>query len=208
MNSSQMRERILSAQMQHHHRLRLGILLVVGKLRLDQQFFADELGRRVAALTDYARGTQVLDRRLNRRGVFVEADLEKLFGAVDLGAEVGLRARADMALDTCHMRVRRDLVGRVLRMHHMAALPAKLRRIHVSRAAITGHGHHQQVDDRRHQHDVQAVAEDVVIQIDLRIRDGNQPGLLELSAPHPYANGDQQQPANKYTRQQEEEDDA
>ena len=150
MNPGQMRESIQPAKVQHNHGLRLGILFVVGKTRLHQQFLADKPGRRVAALADVPRRTQVLDRRRNRRGIAVKRDLKKLLGAVHLGGKVRCRAGADVAGYAIHMRVRGDLVGRVLRVHHVARLAAELRRIHVGRAAITGYRNHQQVQDGGH----------------------------------------------------------
>ena len=113
-----------------------------------------------------------------------------------------------MAIHAGHMGVRGDLVGRVLRVHHMAGLAAELRRIHVSRAAIAGHRDHQQVDDGGHQHDVQPVAEDAVVQIDLGKFGRNLPGLLQLSAAQKHAHRNQQQSGNKQGRQKQEEDDA
>ena len=53
----------------------------------------------------------------------MEGDFKKLLGAVHLGAEVGFGAGADVAVDAGHMRVRGDLVGRVLGMHHVADWP-------------------------------------------------------------------------------------
>ena len=119
-----------------------------------------------------------------------------------------LNTRADVAGNAIDVGVGRDFVSRVFGLHHVAALPAKLRRIHVRRAAIAGHRDHQQVDDRGHQHDVQTVAEDVVIQIDHRECSGNQAGLFQLPSAHPNAQRDQQQSENKEGRQKQKEDDA
>ena len=68
-NAGQMRERIPSAQVQHQHRLGLGVLLIVGKAGLDQQLFADKPGRRVAALAGVPRRAQARHRRRDRRGI-------------------------------------------------------------------------------------------------------------------------------------------
>ena len=53
-NPAQLGERIQAAQVQHQHRLGLGILLVVGKGGLDQKLFTNIPGRRMAALADIA----------------------------------------------------------------------------------------------------------------------------------------------------------
>ena len=218
-NAGQMRKRIPPAQMQYHHRLRFGILLVVGKGGLDQQLFSDKPGWRVAALADISRRTQVLHRRWNRRGIVgykfgsypdhrMKTDFNKLLGAVYLGGKIRSRARADVAVNARHMRVRGDVIGRVFRMHHMAGLPAKLRRIHVGGAAIAGYGHDQQVGDGSHKHDVKAVAKDPVVEIDLGKFSRNLPGFHELSAAQKHAHRDQQQSGHKQGRQQQEEDDS
>jgi len=162
-NSGQMRESIEPAKVQHDHSLGLRILFVVGKARLHQQFFANEPGWRVTALADVSRRAQALNRRRNRRRVAIKRDLKNLLGTVHLGGKVRSRARADVAGYAVHMRVRRDFVGRVLRVHHVARLTAELRRIHVGRAAITGDRDHEQVHDGSHQDDIQSMAEDAVV---------------------------------------------
>ena len=106
------------------------------------------------------------------------------------------------------MGVRGNLVGCVLRMHDVAGLAAKLRGVHVGRTAIAGHGHDQQVDDSGHQHDIQAVAKDPVVEIDLGEFGGNLPGFLELSAAHKHAHRDQRQSGYEQSGQKQEEDDA
>ncbi len=111
----------------------------------------------------------------------MKADLDQLLGAVHLGGDVGLRAGADVAGNAIHVRVRGDFVRGVLGVHHVATLPAELRRIHICRAAITGHRDHQQIDDGGCQHNIQAMAEDPVIQIDLGKFGGNLARFLQLS---------------------------
>ncbi len=93
-------------------------------------------------------------------------------------------------------------------MHHVAGLPAELWRIHVRRAPIARHRHHQKVHDRSHQNDVQPMAKDLVVEIDLGKLGGNQSRLLQLSAPQKHAHGNQQQPGYEQSRQKQEEDDA
>ena len=85
------------------------------------------------------------------------------------------------------------LVRRVLRVHHMARLPAELRRIHVCRAAIARHRNHQQVHDRRQQNDVDAMTKHAVIEIDLGKRGRNFSGFPQYAAPQVDADRNQRQ---------------
>ena len=55
MDSGQLRERIAASQVQQDHALRLRVLLVIRKARLDQQLIADESRRRVAGFADITR---------------------------------------------------------------------------------------------------------------------------------------------------------
>jgi hypothetical protein len=136
----------------------------------------------------------------------MQRDLDQLLGAVNLGFEVGFRAGADVAIHAGHVGVGGNLVGGVLRMHHVAGLAAELRRIHVRRAAVAGHGDNQQVEDGSHQNDVHAVAEDPVVEIDLGKFQWNMPGLLQHLAPMEDADGDHHQPGDEKGRQDQEED--
>ena len=113
-----------------------------------------------------------------------------------------------MALDAGHVGVRRDLVGRVFRRHHVAGAAAKLRRIHIGGAVIAGRSHHQEVDDGGHQNDVDTVAEDGIVEIDPGKRGGNLTGPLQFLAAQEHADGDERQTQQEQRRQNEEEDDA
>ena len=121
----------------------------------------------------------------------MKADFNELLGAVDLGAEVGLRAGADVALDAGNVRVRRDFIRRVLRRHHVAGAAAKLRRIHIRCAVIAGGGDDEQIDDRCDEDDVEAVAEDAIVEIDAGKLGGNLAGFEQLAAAHPDADGNE-----------------
>ena len=171
------------------------------------------------ALAGIARGAQAGDRRWNRRGIVgndfgrerrkgVERDFKQLLGAVHLGAEVSFGAGADVALDAGHVGVRGDLIGRVLRRHHVAGCAAELRRIHVLRAVIAGRGDHQEIDDGGHQHNVDAVAEDAIVEIDPGKYGGNLAGFLQRPAAQVHADGDERQAQQEKRGKNEEEDDA
>ena len=114
----------------------------------------------------------------------MEGDFNELLGAVDLGIDIRLSAGADVAVDAGDVGVRGDLVGRKLRLHHVAGAAAELRRIHVLRAVIAGRGHDEEVDDGEDENDVEPVAKAAVVEIDPGKRGGNLAGLLELPAPH------------------------
>jgi len=90
----------------------------------------------------------------------------------------------------------------------MARLAAELRRIHVRRAAISGDGHHQQIDNGGQQHNVKSVAKDAIVEIDLGKFGRNLPGLLKHSVAQEHAYRNEYQPANEESRQNQEEDDA
>ena len=139
---------------------------------------------------------------------WMEGDFDKLLGAVHLGGKIRSRSRSDMAVHAGHMGVRRDFVGRELRMHHVAGLAAKLGRIHIRRPAIGSDGNNQQVDDGGHQDDVQAVAKDAIVQIYPGKFDRNLPGLLELSAAEKDADRNQQQACHEQSGKEQEEDNA
>ena len=93
-------------------------------------------------------------------------------------------------------------------MHDVARLPAEFRRVHVRRTAIAGHCDYQKVHDGGHQDDIEPVAEDAIIQIDLRELGRYLTGLLQLPAPDQNADWDKQEPGNKQCRQEQEKDDA
>jgi hypothetical protein len=76
-------------------------------------------------------------------------------------------------------------------MHHVAALAAELRRIHIGRAAIAGHRHHQKVHDGGCQNDVHAMTEDLVVKIYLGKLQRNHPSFLQFLAAYPHAYRDQ-----------------
>ena len=187
--------------------------------RLDQQLVAVETRGRVAGFAGIARGAQAGNRRWNRRGIVgndfgrerrkgVERDFKQLLGAVDLGVEVSFRAGADVALDAGHVGMRRDLIGRVLRRHHVAGCAAELRRIHVLRAVIAGCGDHQEIDDGGHQHNVDAVAEDAIVEVDAGKYSGNLTGFLQCPAAQVDADGDERQAQQEKRGKKQKEDDA
>ena len=86
-----------------------------------------------------------------------------------------------------------DLVGRVLRRHHVAGAAAELRRIHIGCAVIAGGGNDEQVHDRGDEHDVEAVAEDAVVEIDPGKLGRDLAGFEQLAAAHPDADGNERE---------------
>ncbi len=135
-------------------------------------------------------------------------DFNKLLGAVDLGVDVSLRAGADVALDAGHMRVRGDLIGRVFGRHHVTGCAAKLRGIHVLRAVIAGRGHNQEIDDGGHQHNIDAVAKDAIVEIDPGKCGGNLTRFLQRPTAQEHADGDERQTQQEKRRENQEEDNA
>ena len=207
-NAGEVGEGVLSAEVKDDDALRFGIVFVVGEGGFNEELFTDEAGRRVAAFADIAGGAQVLDRRLDGGGIGVERDLDELLGSVDLGAHVGAGAGADVAGDAIDVGVRGDFVSGVLGMHHVAGLPAELGRIHIGRAAIAGHSDNQQVDDGGDEHDVDAMAEHAVVEIDFRKLRGNLAGFLESLAAEIDTDGDEDEATDEECGQDEKEDDA
>ncbi len=194
--------------MQQHNGLCFCVGLVVGECGFDQEFFSHKLGRGVAALADIPCRAKTFYRRRDGCGIAIETDFEKLFCTVYLGRKECSCARTNVTFRARHVRVCGDFVGRILRMHDVAGLAAKLGRIHVRRTAVRGDGNHQKVGDRSHQYNVQPVPKNPVVEIDLWKMGWNLAGDLELPAADKYAHRDQEQPANKQSRQKKEEDDA
>ena len=218
-NSAESGERVLAAQMKYEHGLGLGVLLVVGEGGLDQKLFTIVSGRRVATLADLPRRAQILHRGWDWSGIvgdilrsemrqWMEGDFNKLLGSVHLGAKVSFGARANVTVDAGHMGMWGNLVGREFRMHYVAGLATELGRIHVGGTAIGGDGHNQQIDNGGHQHDVEAVTKDAVVEIDLGELDRNLSGLLELSAAEKDAYRDKKQTEYEQSRKEQEKDDA
>ncbi len=170
-------KRVASAEVEKNDCLSLGVLFVVAEAGLDEQLFSNEPSRGVAALADIAGWAQASHGRRNRRGVIgneagdtgkgMRSDFNELLGSIHLGAQIGGSTGADVAIGAGHVRVSRYFVGGVLGMHHMAALTAELRRIHIRCAAIAGRSDDEQIDDGGYDHDVNAVAENGIVEIDL-----------------------------------------
>src|SRR5258708_38336180 len=77
-------------------------------------------------------------RNVNGTIKVAEHGVVKLFYAIELGLEVSSRARTNMAVDTCHLRVRGVLCGDKLRLHwHMTALTTKVDRLGILRCFLT-----------------------------------------------------------------------
>jgi len=106
------------------------------------------------------------------------------------------------------MGVRRDFVGRELGIHHVAGSAAELRRIHILRTVIAGRGHNQEIDNGGHQHNVDAVAEDAIVEIDPGKFGGNLTRLFERPAAQEHADGDERQAQQEKRGKNQEEDDA
>src|SRR6476619_987391 len=71
-------------------------------------------------------------RNVNGTIEVAEHRMVKLFYTIDLGLEVSSRAGTNMAIDTCHLRVRGVLGGYKLWLHwHMTALTTKVDRLGV-----------------------------------------------------------------------------
>ena len=172
-DAGEVRERVAAAEVEDDDALRFSVFLVIGKGGFHQELFADEPGGGVTAFADVARRTKILYGRFDGGRIAIDADFNQLLSAVHLGFKIGLCARADVAGDAIDVRVRGDFVGGVLGMHDMAGLTAKLRRIHVGCATITGNGNHEKVDDGGDENDVEAVAEDAVVEINPGKRNGN-----------------------------------
>ena len=134
----------------------------------------------------------------------MEGDFQDLLGAVHFGGEIRLEAGTDVAFNTRDVRVGPDLISRILRNHHVAGFAAKLRGVHVSGAAVTGDGNHEQIDNGSHKNDVEAVPKDAIVEIDAGKFGGNLTGYLQLLAPHEQADGNEDQSRDEEGRQNQE----
>ena len=118
-----------SASAHHHHQdgLRQRVLFVVAVLGNHSQPRAAELRRPVALFAGF-RGRDepvALHRGLNRPGVIVEDDAQQLARAGHLALYPARGARRHVTLDAQDAGVRRDPVGRKLRLHDMAGFDRK-----------------------------------------------------------------------------------
>jgi hypothetical protein len=90
----------------------------------------------------------------------------------------------------------------------MARLAAKLRGVHVGSAPIAGNRYNKEVHNGCDKDDIEPVAEDAVIEIDLGELCRNLAGLLELPAANEDAYWNQQQAENEQAWQEQKEDNA
>src|ERR1035441_10251114 len=95
----------------------------------------------------------------------VESHFNELLGAVYLSFQIRGRTRPDVTIRASHVGMSRDLICGIFRVHDMARCAAKLRGIHVGRAAVAGNRHNEKVDNGGHQHDIDAVAKHAVAEI-------------------------------------------
>ncbi len=207
-DAAEVGERVHSAQMQRQHGARDGVLLVVAVHRLHQQLLAHEARRRMAGLAGGSRRAQHGERSEDGTRIVAQRHLRQLLRPVHLGLHRGGESCADVALHAGHMRVRRDLVCGPLRGHHMAALAAEVRRIHVGDGAIAGRAHNDEVDERGHDDNLDPAPEDRVLEVDLGIDGRDLTERLEMPAPQPDADGNQDQPKDEQTRQKHIEENA
>ena len=74
----------------------------------------------MAPFAGISGGPEILHGGRDRCGIAMEGDLDKLLGAVHFSGEISGCARANVALNTFHMRVGGDLIGGVFRVHYVA----------------------------------------------------------------------------------------
>ena len=77
-----------------------------------------------------------------------EHSVVQLFYSIDLGLEISSRAGTDMAVDTCHLRMRGMLGSDKLWLHwHVTALTTKIDRFGVLVSLVTAEGSHKKKAD-------------------------------------------------------------
>ena len=102
---------------------------------------AVEFFRPVALGADVLRGTELLERGGDGAVVGVEGVGDELVGAVDLGLDEPLGARADVALHAADAGVRAALVGDEFGVHRLVAhLAAKLDRLGIMVGLVAAEG--------------------------------------------------------------------
>ena len=206
-NSAQAAEPITSAYVQHSDSPRHGVRLIITIMRLHQHPVADLPLRIVAVQTGQARRRNLIARH-NRCRNLIEQNHRKLLGAVHLGVNESRNSRRNVARRAGYVRVRRDVVVRELRAHHVAGLPAERRRIHIGDAAVGGGTDYDKVDERSDDHKHHTMPKDRVPQIDLGIDGRHSAGELELPLPQPHAHRNQHQAQDEQARQTQVDDDA
>src|SRR3974377_1382541 len=114
-----------------------------------------------------------------------------------------------MALDALDAGMRRILVGAVFRSHDgVAGKSAKGGGIHIRNAAVGSKTEDHDIQDRGTENEEEAVANQRRLEVDFRVNGGQLAGVAQFSAAEKNSDGNENEPEDKHTRQDEEEEDA
>ena len=103
-----------------------------------------------------------------------------------------------MALDTSHPRVRRILIGRVLRGHYaVASGSAETHRVHILHATVGGGPNDKEIEHCSHDYPFQSTPDHRQLQVNGRINLRQLPSPKQTSSLEPDAQGNQQQPQHE-----------
>jgi len=111
-----------------------GVFFIAGVAGANEQFIAHETSRPVTSLAGLARRAEVLYRPIN------------LSQAVHFGSHHPGQPRADVAVHTSHMRVRRKVVSGIFGKHHVTRRSAEIRRIQILHTAVGCSANNKKVD--------------------------------------------------------------
>src|SRR5258708_17098010 len=129
----------LAAALQHHQN---GLVACVGLVVLefgdDAQARAHELLARMALLAGVGGRNQAVafHSRFDGPRKSIERYSFELPRPGHFALNPARRARTDVTADASHLLVRRALMSDEFRLHHMAALPTKLHRLHMRHGTI------------------------------------------------------------------------
>ncbi len=144
----------------------------------------------------------------NRPWIFADHHLRELLCSVQLGMHITWKPGGNVTLRAGNLRMRKDVITGPLRRHHMTALTAERRLVHVGHAAIARSAYNHKIDEGCYDEEVQAAAEDRIAEVDPWILSRQLAGCPQLSPVQQDAGRDQYQPKDKQRRQAQVKNDA
>src|SRR5216684_9072551 len=181
---------IPSPDMKKDERLGHRVLLVVTVRGGHHKLVANESSRVVAMKTGGAGGRHFAVGH-NRPWIFADHHLHELLCSVQLGMHITWKPGGNVTLRAGNLRMRKGVITGPLRRHHMTALTAERRLVHVGHAAIARSAYNHKIDEGRYDEEVQALAEDRIAEVDSGILSRQLAGCPQLSPVQQDADRDQ-----------------
>src|SRR5258708_12926713 len=144
----------------------------------------------------------------NRPWIFADHHLHELLCSVQLGMQITWKGGGNVTLRGGKRGMGKDVITGPLRRHHMTALTAERRLVHVGHPAIARSAYNHKIDEGCYHEEVQAVAEDRIAEVDPWILSRQLAGCPQLSPVQQDAGLDEYQPKDKHRRQAQAKNDA